>query len=127
MSQDIPSGLGGRWSGAAASTVAISGNQWLGLFVASQSVMIALVLLWPRILWLPFLCDAVMAALTFLFAADRLRGDKPEVRPIWIMVLFAMALLSLGHLLQFLDVAMAEIYLSPILQPAQVSALGLGW
>jgi signal transduction histidine kinase len=41
--------------GEAASTVAISGKVWLGLFVAAQGVMIALVLLWPRLLWLPFL------------------------------------------------------------------------
>jgi len=129
MSEDIRSGLRGRWagSGAAAATVAISGTTWLCLFLSAQGVMIALVLLWPRILWLPFLCDAVMAALTFFFAADRLRGAKPEARLIWTMVLSAMALLSLGHLMQFWDVARTEIYLSPVLQPAQVSALGVGW
>ena len=129
MNEDIRSGLRGHWTGsnAAVSTVAISGKKWLHMFVASQGVMIALVLLWPRILWLPFLCDAMMAVLTFFFAADQLRDAKPEVRPIWITVLSAMALLCLGHLLQFWDVARSEIYLSPTLQPAKVSALGLGW
>ena len=120
-----------RWSDGGAVTqepgVAISDRAWLLLFVAAQAAMIASVLLWPHALWLPFLCDAVMAALTFLFAADRLRRAKPEMRLIWIMVLSAMAFLSLGHLLQFWDLVRTEIYLSPILQPAKVSALGLGW
>jgi len=106
---------------------AISDSMWLFLFVAAQAAMIALVLLWPHALWLPFLCDTAMAALTFLFAADRLRRAKPEMRLIWIVVLSAMALLSLGHLLQFFDLVRTEIYLSPVLQPAKVSALGLGW
>ncbi len=100
---------------------------WLFLFVAAQAAMIASVLLWPHALWLPFLCDTVMAALTFFFAADRLRGAKPEVRLIWIMLLSAMALLSLGHLLQFWDLVRAEIDLPPGLQRAKVSAQGLTW
>ena len=47
MSEDIRSGLRGRWagSGAAAATVAISGTTWLCLFLSAQGVMIALVLL----------------------------------------------------------------------------------
>src|SRR6185503_3381605 len=85
------------------------------------------VLLWPHTIWLPFLCDALMAALTFVFAADRLRSAKMEERLIWIMLLSAMALLSMGHLLQFWDLVRAEIDLPPTLQPAKVSALGLGW
>ena len=104
---------------------AISDRMWLLLFVVAQAAMIAAVLLWPHALWLPFLCDTVMAALTFLFAADRLGSAKPEVRLIWIIVLSAMALLSLGHLLQFWDVLRAENDLSRTLQPAKVAALGL--
>src|SRR5262245_8125154 len=89
-----------RWAGTGAvrPIAAISDKAWLRLFVAAQGAMIALVLLWPHALWLPFLCDAVMAALTFFFAADRLRRAGPEVRLIWIMLLAAMALLSIGHL-----------------------------
>ena len=102
--------------------VAISDRMWLVLFVAAQAAMIALVLLWPHKPWLPFLCDAVMSALTFFFAADRLRSAKPEVRLIWIMILSAMALLSIGHLLQFWDLVRAEIDLPHTLQPAKVSA-----
>jgi len=135
MGEKIHSQVGGmvssRWidGGAVAQqpVAAISDRMWLFLFVAAQAAMIASVLLWPHALWLPFLCDAVMAALTFFFAADRLRSAKPEVRLIWIMILSAMALLSLGHLLQFWDLVRAEIDLPPALQPAKVSALGLGW
>jgi len=105
----------------------ISETLWLYLFVATQVAMIAAVLLWPHTIWLPFLCDALMAALTFVFAADRLRSAKMEERLIWIMLLSAMALLSMGHLLQFWDLVRAEIDLPPTLQPAKVSALGLGW
>ncbi len=123
--------LSSRWIDGGAVTgepvAAISDRMWLFLFVAAQAVMIAAVLLWPHALWLPFLCDAVMAALTFLFAADRLGSAKPEVRLIWIVVLSAMALLSLGHLLQFWDVMRAKIDLPRTLQLAKVSALGLGW
>ena len=120
-----------RWTDA--NTVAlkpiasISDKAWLRLFVAAQGVMIAAVLLWPHALWLPFLCDAVMAALTFFFAADRLRRATPEVQLTWTMLLCAMALLSMGHLLQFWDLVRAEIDLPSTLQPAEVSALGLGW
>ena len=102
MSEDIHSRLAGRWveSGAAASTAAISSRAWLRLFVGAQAAMIAAVLLWPRMPWLPFLCDAVMSALTFFFAADRLRRAKRDVRLIWMMLLTAMGLLSIGHFLQ---------------------------
>ena len=100
---------------------------WLFLFLTAQAAMIASVLLWPRAPWLPFLCDAVMAALTFVFAADRLRSAKPEVRLIWIMLLCAMALLSLGHLLQFWVLLNAEIVLPPALQLAKVSTWGFTW
>jgi|GEM_PF-3336534 signal transduction histidine kinase len=106
---------------------AISARVWLTLFVAAQAVMIASVLLWPNTLWLPFLCDAVMAALTFLFAADRLRVAKPVERLIWIILLSAMALLCMGHLLQCWDLVRTEIYVSPALQPANVSAMGRAW
>ena len=120
-----------RWIDGGAVTqepvAAISDRMWLLLFVAAQAAMIASALLWPHALWLPFLCDTVMAALTFLFAADRLGSAKPEVRLIWIIVLSAMALLSLGHLLQFWGVVRTEIDLSRTLQPANVSTLGLGW
>src|ERR1043165_1790588 len=114
-----------RWTDA--NTVAlkpiasISNKAWLRLFVAAQGVMIAAVLAWPRALWLPFLCDAVMASLTIVFAAVHLRSAKPEVRLIWIVVLCAMTLLSLGHVLQFWDLLRVD------LQAANVSALGLGW
>lgn len=103
---------------------AMSDKRWLWLFVATQGAMIAAVLLWPT-LWLPFLCDAVMACLTFLFAADRLRAAKPEVRLIWIMLLSAMALLSMGHLLQSWVLVRAENGLPPILLPANLSAQGI--
>src|SRR5215469_17088334 len=87
----------GRWAGAgpvAPKPVAgISDKGWLRLFVATQGAMIAVVLFWAHALWLPILCDALMAGLTFLFAADRLRHAKPDVRMIWIMLLSAMALL----------------------------------
>ncbi|HWY64713.1 MAG TPA: HAMP domain-containing sensor histidine kinase [Rhizomicrobium sp.] len=46
---------------------------------------------------------------------------------IWIMILSAMALLSIGHLLQFWDLVRAEIDLPHTLQPAKVSAQGLTW
>jgi len=98
---------------------AISDTAWLCLFVATQVAMIVSVLLWPHTIWLPFLCDALMAALTIFFAADRLRGAKPEVRLIWIMLLCAMTLLSIGHFLQFWVLAGAEINLLP--------TLGLSW
>jgi len=105
----------------------ISDRAWLGLFVATQGVMIALVVLWPRITWLPFLCDAVMSALTFFFAAERLRSAKPEVRLIWTMLLIAMALLTIGHLLQFWVLLDAETGLPAALQLAKVSAGGFTW
>jgi signal transduction histidine kinase len=89
--------------------------------------MIALVLVGPHRLWLPFLSDAVMAALTFLFAADHLRDAQPDVRLIWMTLLSAMAFLFLGHLLQFWDLVRVETDLPTTLQPAKISALGLGW
>jgi len=126
MSEGIQSRARGGWidSGAVASTVAISGKVWLRVFLATQCMMIALVLLWPHMLW-PFLCDAVMASLTFFFAADHLRSAKPEVRLIWIMLLAAMALLSIGHLLQFWVLLEKEFSLPPTL--AKLSAGGLTW
>src|SRR6185312_17550360 len=80
---------------------AVSDKAWLSLFVVAQIAMIAFVLAWPHTIWLPFLCDTVMAALTFSFAADHLRRAKAEVRLNWIMLLAAMALLFIGRLLQF--------------------------
>jgi hypothetical protein len=102
MGEKSHSQLGGmvssRWidGGAVAQepVAAISDRMWLFLFVAAQAAMIASVLLWPHALWLPFLRDAVMAVLTFFFAADRLRSAKPEVRLIWIIVLSLIALLG---------------------------------
>ena len=105
----------------------ISDKAWLSVFVAAQGMMIALVLLWPRFSWLPFLCDAVMSALTFFFAADRLRSAKAEVRLIWIMLLIAMALLTIGHLLQSWVLLEAETGLPPALRLAKVSAWGFTW
>src|ERR1700759_804402 len=70
----------------------VSDRKWLVLFVAAQAVMITAVLVWPEVIWLPFLCDTVMAALTFFFAANRLGSAKPELRLIWAVVLSAMAL-----------------------------------
>ena len=107
---------------AQARVAAMSDRMWLFTFLAAQTVMIASVLIWPRELWLPFLCDTVMAALTFLFAADRLASAKPELRLIWIMVLSAMALLSFGHLLQFWELARVEFE-----QLAKGSGQGLTW
>ena len=135
MNEDVPSRRRGIMSGHRVesrpahphSAAIISDGAWLGLFVATQGVMIALVLLWPHSPWLPFLCDAVMSALTFFFAADRLRSAKPEVRLIWIMLLIAMALLSIGHLLQFWVLLDAETGLPPALQLAKVSAWGFTW
>ena len=117
-----------RWTrtGAAAlKPAAISDRAWLWLFVAAQSAMILLVLLWPHELWLPFLCDAVIAALTFFFALDHLRNATAQARLIWTMLLSAMALLSLGHFLQSWVLLRAEQGLPPILLPANVSAQGL--
>jgi len=107
---------------AQARAAAMSDRMWLFTFLAAQAAMIASVLIWPRELWLPFLCDTVMAALTFLFAADRLASAKPELRLIWIMVLSAMALLSFGHLLQFWELARVEFE-----QLAKGSGQGLTW
>src|ERR1700761_6469564 len=89
--------------GAVAPAVAMSDRMWLFLFMTAQAAMIAMVLVWPHEPWVPFLCDRLVAALTFFFAADRLRAARPDVRLIWLMLLSAMALLSLGHLLQFWD------------------------
>jgi signal transduction histidine kinase len=133
MNEDIhnqlrqPGRLMDSCAAAPETVAAISNRVWLFLFAAAQAAMIASVLLWPHKLWLPFLCDALMAALTFFFAADRLRSAKPEVRLIWIMLLSAVALLSIGHLLQFWDLVRAEIDLPATLQPAKVSARGLTW
>ena len=135
MGETIHSRVGGMKSsrgmdgGAVARepVAAISDRMWLFLFVAAQAAMIASVLLWPHMLWLPFLCNAVMAALTFFFAADHLRDAKPQERLIWITLLSAMALLSTGHLLQFWELVRAKIDLPPTLQLAKVSALAFGW
>src|ERR1043165_6909964 len=135
MHEDIPDRLRGAiaghgtnsWAAPRPSDAMISDRAWLGLFVATQGVMIALVVLWPRIPWLPFLCDAVMSALTFFLAAERLRSAKPDVRLIWTMLLIAMAYLTIGHLLQFWVLLDTETGVPAALQLAKVSVGGFTW
>jgi hypothetical protein len=68
-----------------------------------------------------------MAALTFFFAADRLRTARPDVSLIWTTVLATMALLVIGHLFQFWILLSAEINLPPHLRLAKVSVEGFSW
>ena len=111
----------------AESVAVISGRMWLLLFVATQAVRIASVLLWPHMLWLPLLCDAVMAVLTFFFAGDRLRASRRDVRLIWTMIMATMALLAIGHFYQFWILFGAETNLPSYLQLAKVSEEGFSW